>query len=135
MSFDLNQLETEIFKNLRTICGEKVVQATKFYAVGHLHDLMGGIPNYEKNTFKAGVDFVATFAEVEALTKNTVLSYTTCFAPSPEKALAIICERNEASINRIKSFVEECGSVFTRGKNNGIVLDHYVEHYPQPTAA
>lgn len=135
MSFDLTQMETQDFMNARTICGERVPQATKFYAIGHVHDIMYGIPTYKQNTFGASVGFVATFAEVEALIKNTVLSYTTCYAPSHEKALEIICERNEASFNHLKAFVAECGSTFTRGDNNGIVLDHYVKHYPQPTAA
>lgn len=110
--------------------GERISEATDFFAVGHVEDLTRGNTHAEKNTFNNHVSFVLTHAEAVALTTGNSLSWTRCYAPSLEAAMKAVRERNDATLKYLENFAKEAGCEFKR-LGNGIVVDHYVQNYPR----
>ena len=47
-----------------------------------------------------------------------------------EAAMKAVCERNDAVLKYLENFAKDAGCVFNR-LGNGIVVDHYVQNYPQ----
>lgn len=127
---DLKQVTTTQFINARLVIGERVCEATDFFAVGHFEDLTRGNIYAEKNTFNNHVSFVLTHAEAVALTTGNSLSWTRCYAPSLEAAMKAIRERNDATLKYLENFAKEAGCEF-KPLGNGIVVDHYVQNYPR----
>ena len=129
-NLDLEQVTTTRFMNPRLVMGERISEATNFFAVGDLMDLLRGNAYSEKNTFNNHVSFVLTHAEAVALTTGNSLTWTHCYATSPEAAMKAVCERNDAVLKYLENFAKDAGCVFNR-LGNGIVVDHYVQNYPQ----
>lgn len=131
---DLNQASTSQFMNPRSVWSERITQATDFFAIGHIEDLMHGNQYAEKNTFPVYVSFVLTLSEAEGIIKGTSLRWKKCYAPTLDDAMNCIHDRNSSVLSYLESYAKECGCEF-RQSGNGIAIDHYVQQYQQKQAA